>query len=225
MSALAAHPLSRLLLDAAAGRHLPADGGWTRVPPWREGLEAVLALTGHAVLAVADDVDDAALARLDPDGFGGAHHPRVLLALAGEDGWVDSLDLVLHARGAGGDHGLVPRPDLAGHPRVQHARDVREDVRVLGRPDGGSDSVVTLARGLGGLPEVSVELDPRERGAGRGTALFAAARAAAGEGADLLASVAPGNVASLRAALRAGFVPLASVQLLRPSSPRTARRA
>jgi hypothetical protein len=215
------HPVAALLLDAASGRHLPADGAWTRVPPWRVGVEAVLAFTGHAVLAVGDDVDDAALEQLEPDGFGGAHHPRVLLALAGDGGWVDSLDLVLHARGTGDDPGLVPRPDLDAHPRVRHARDVRDDVRVLGRP--GGSSLVTLARGLGGLPEASVELDPRERGRGGGAALFASARAAAGEGAHLLASVAPGNVASLRAALRAGFAPVASVQLLRPSSRRTAR--
>lgn len=218
------HPVARLLRDAAAGRHLSADGAWTRVRPWRDGVEAVLAFTGHAVLAVGDDVDDTVLAGLAPDGFGGAHHPRVLLALAGEDGWVDSLDVVLHARGTGGGTDLVPRPDLADHPRARHARDVRDDVRVLGRPGGGSSSLVTLARGLGGLTEVSIELDPRERGSGLGTALFAAARAAAPDGEDVLASVAPGNTASLRAALRAGFVPLGSVQLLRPSSRRGARR-
>lgn len=217
------HPLARVLRDAAAGRHLPVDGGWTRVPPWRDGIEAVLAFTGHAVLAVGDDVDDEGLAALGPDGFGGAHHPRVLLALAGEDGWVDSLDVVLHARGTGGGADLVPRPDLADHPRARHAREVRDDVRVLGRPGGGS-SLVTLARGLGGLAEVSLELDPHERGSGRGAALFASARALAEDGEDVLASVAPGNAASLRAALRAGFVPLGSVQLLRPSSRRGARR-
>ncbi|GAB4070544.1 hypothetical protein GCM10028777_36030 [Angustibacter speluncae] len=220
---MSAHPLAQVLRDAAAGHHLPADGGWTRVPPWRDGVEAVLAFTGHAVLAVADDVDDAVLDGLAPDGFGGAHHPRVLLALAGEDGWVDSLDVVLHARGTGGGADLVPRPDLVDHPRARHAREVRDDVRVLGRPEGGS-SLVTLARGLGGLTEVSVELDPGERGSGRGTSLFVAARAAALAGEDVLASVAPGNTASLRAALRAGFVPLGSVQLLRPSSRRGARR-
>lgn len=218
-----AHPVAILLQDAAARRHPPADGGWTRVPPWRGGVEAVLAFTGHAVLAVGADVDDDALARLAPDGFGGAHHPRVLLALAGDDGWVDSLDVVLHARGTGGRSDLVPRPDLAEHPRARHAREVRSDVQVLGRPGGGT-SLVTLARGLGGLTEVSVELDPHERGRDRGMALFTAARAAAADGEDVVASVAPGNTASLRAALRAGFVPLGSVQLLRPSSHRTARR-
>lgn len=217
------HPLARVLRDAAAGRYLPVDGGWTRVPPWRDGIEAVLAFTGHAVLAVGDDVDDARLAALAPDGFGGAHHPRVLLALAGADGWVDSLDVVLHARGTAGGTDLVPRPDLVDHPRARHAREVRDGVRVLGRPGGGS-SLVTLARGLGGLPEVSLELDPHERGSGRGAGLFTAARGLAGDGEDVLASVAPGNAASLRAALRAGFVPLGSVQLLRPSSRRGARR-
>ena len=173
----------------------------------------MLAFTGHAVLAVGDDVSDELLAGLDPDGLGGAHHPRVLTALAGPGGWVDSLDAVLVARGTGGPGLLVPRPDLADHPRARHAVEVRDDVQVLGLPSCGA--VVLVSRGLGGLPEVSLEVEPAERGAGLGARLFRAALATVEEGEVVVASVAPGNAASLRAALAAGFVPVGSVQLYR----------
>ena len=67
-----------------------------------------------------------------------------------------------------------------------------------------------------GLTELSVELEPSARGQGRGVALVRAAVAAAPEGL-VLAAVAPGNAASLRAFLAAGFTVLGSTQLLRPA--------
>ncbi len=214
------HPLAELLTAAADGRPPRPDGGWRRVAPWRPGVEAVLAFTGHAVLAVGDDVSDLELDRLGVDGVGGAHHPRVLLALAGRDGWVDSLDLVLARRpdpaSGGAIAALVDRPDLAEHPRVRWAGAVRDDVRVLGYPDPAARSVATLSRGIGGLAELSVELEQAVRGHGRGSAFVRAALAAAPPDQLVLAAVAPGHVASLRAFLRAGFEPVASVQLLRP---------
>ena len=42
------HPIAALIVDAATGRFIAADGGWHRVPPWRPGLEAVVGFTGHA---------------------------------------------------------------------------------------------------------------------------------------------------------------------------------
>jgi hypothetical protein len=209
------HPLGRLLTDALGGRFPPCDGGWHRVPPWRAGVEAVCAFTGHAVLAVGADVTDARLTGLGVDGFGGAHHPRVLLELAGPSGWIDSLDAVL-VRAGGGEQELVDRPDLADHPRVAFARAVREDVRVLGSRDSADESVATLSRGIAGLSEISVELDDRQRGRGGGAAYVRAAAAAAPAGEPVVAAVAPGNAASLRAFLGAGFVVVGSVQLLRP---------
>jgi len=206
------HPVGRLLVDAAAGSFPAPDGGWHRVPPWRDGVEAVLAFTGHAVLAVGDDVDDGTLAALAPDGFGGAHHPRVVTTLAGA-GWVDALDAVLVARGRGGPSSLVERPDLSEHPRAVHARRLRDDVRVLGDADGRG--FVTLATGLGGLTEVSVEAWRPGRRHGR--ALIGAALAEVPADEVVCAGVAPGNAASLRAFLAAGFVPVASVQLYRPA--------
>jgi GNAT superfamily N-acetyltransferase len=218
-----AHPLAELLGAAADGRPPQPDGGWQRVPPWRPGVEAVLAFTGHAVLAVADDVSDRELDELGVDGIGGAHHPRVLLALAGREGWVDSLDLVLAARRRPcadrppeAPAPLVDRPDLTAHPRVRWAGAVRDDVRVLGYAEPGTRSVATLSRGIGGLTELSLELEEAVRGRGLGAAFVHAALAAAPPGELVLAAVAPGNVASLRAFLTAGFAPVASVQLLRP---------
>jgi uncharacterized Zn-finger protein len=177
----------------------------------------VLAFTGHAVLAVAADVSDDRLSTLGVDGYGGAHHPRVLLDLAGPDGWVDSLDALLGRRSPGGPTDLVERPDLMDHPRVRFARAIRDDVRVYGRPNGGSATLATLSRGIGGLLEVSAELDEHERGRGAGANLVDQVVAAVPPGEMVLAAVAPGNTASLRAFLRAGFSPLGSVQMLRPA--------
>ena len=206
------HPVGTLLLAAASGRPPAPDGVWHRVPPWRPGLGAVLAFTGHAVLALDDDLADERLDALGVDGVGGAHAPAVVLALAG-DGWIDALDVVLGARATGGGGGvLVARPDLADHPRARRASELRDDVEVLGLAEGDG-LVVAIGRGLGGLVEVSVEVAPQRRGRGLATAALRAVLAAQPAGELVLVAVAPGNVASLRAALRAGFAPLASVQL------------
>jgi hypothetical protein len=58
------HRLAGLITAAAAGRHPAADGSWRRVPPWRPGVEAIVAFTGHAVLAVAPDIPDRQLVSL-----------------------------------------------------------------------------------------------------------------------------------------------------------------
>lgn len=55
-------------------------------PPLAGGLEAVVCLTGHAVLATG--LAEADVAALAPDGFGAALHPAVLLRLAGTHGVV-----------------------------------------------------------------------------------------------------------------------------------------
>lgn len=206
------HPVAELLAAAAARRFPVADGGWHRVPPWREGVEAVLAFTGHAVLAVGPAVPDAVLAAAD--GYGGAHHPRLLLDLAGPNGWIDSLDAVLVLPPGERGEPLVARPDLAEHDRVRFAEAVRTDVRVLGRA-AGSD-VATLSRGIGGLPEISVELAPDHRGRGEAATFVRAAAASAPADEVVVAAVAPGNAASLRAFLAAGFAVVGSVQLIRP---------
>ncbi len=206
------HPLAAALTAAAAGHFPPVDGGWERVDSWRPDVEAVVAFTGHAYLAVAPERDlDATLGSLPVDGFGGAHHPRVAVALAGPGGWIDSLDAVLVRHGRGGPPALVERPDLAEDPRAVFARGVRDGVRCVGRPTGGE--LVTMGRGLGGLTELGVQADdPGVDGAQ--LILDALTLVPANE--VVVAAVAPGNARALRSFLRAGFQPVASVQLIKP---------
>jgi hypothetical protein len=211
------HPLAELIIAAADGRFPAADGGWQRVPPWRPGLEAVVGFTGHAVFAVAPDITDAQLAGLGANGFGGAHDPRLIVALAGETGWIDSLDVLLVARGDGSrtGTGLVDRPDLGAHPRVDFAGRVRDAPRILGYPDPARSSVAIVSTGLAGLTELSFELEPARRGVGEAVTLIRDALRTVTPGEPVVAAVAPGNAASLRAVLSAGFTPLGSLQLFR----------
>jgi hypothetical protein len=217
------HPLGRLLTDAAAGRFLAPDGGWRRVPPWHPAIEGIVCFTGHAVFAVRADITDERLAGLGADGFGGASHPRLVSALAGSAPHLQSLDVLLVSRGTGPSGapdapggpgaGLVDRPDLGMHPRARHAAVVRERSRVLGYAEPGRRAVVIISAGVGGLAELSYELEPDRRGHGEAAGLLRAALACVPAGEPVLAAVAPGNAASLRALLAAGFTPLGSVQL------------
>lgn len=212
------HPLAQLLTAAAAGQFPDPDGGWRRVPPWRPGLEAIISFTGHSVFAVRPDIPGERLDSLGADGFGGANDPRLISALAGPDGWIDCLDLLLAGRGTGRPETpprLVVRPDLAGHPRARFAAGVRDQARVLGYPDPARSALVTLSRGLAGLTELSFELEPARRGQRAGPDLISAALTAVPAGELTVAAAAPGNAASVRALLAAGFVPLGSVQLFR----------
>jgi L-amino acid N-acyltransferase YncA len=88
---------------------------------------------------------------------------------------------------------------------------------VLGRADRASRSVATVARGIAGLLEMSVELDDRERGRGGGAAFVRSALGMVEVDVPVVAAIAPGNAASLRAFQAAGFQVLGSVQMLRPA--------
>jgi hypothetical protein len=209
----AVHPIAEVLSKAAGGDFPTVDGAWQRVEPWRPGVEGVVAFTGHAYLAVDDDVSDGTLDSLSPDGFGGASNPRLVSRLAGT-GWIDALDLILVARGAGGEPALVPRSDLRNHPRAQHATSVRSDVTTFGYAAPDDHTLVTLSTGLGGLPEVGLETDPSKDHVG--TDVVRDALTLIDEGDVVVAACAPGNARALRAFLAAGFEPVASVQLWRP---------
>ena len=216
------HPLAVLIAAAAAGRFPAADGGWQRVPPWHPDLEAVLAFTGHAVFAVRPDITGRLLDSLGADGFGGAHDPRLIAALAGSAGWIDSLDLLLAARGTGGPGGppaLVDRPDLVGHPRAELAASLREQPRILGYQDPRRSALAVVSWGIAGLPELSFELEPGHRGTGGGARLIGDALSTVPAGQLTVAAAAPGNAASVRSLLAAGFTPLGSLQLFRRAGP------
>lgn len=203
------HPLLTLLLAAAEGCFPPVDGTVEFLPPLRSGRSVVISFTGHAVLATSLTRQDLAPERLD--GYGGALQPAVLMRLAGADGQVGVLDITLVARGRGGDR--LPHLDgLDDHPRVQHARALREQVRVHGDERG----LITLAHGLAGRTELSIETAPALHGSGAGRTLLNDALTLIPAGAPVFAAVSPGNTRSLRAFLASGFTPVASEILIDP---------
>lgn len=198
------HSLLELFLEAADGRFPPSDGEVTVVPRPAASQRAVVAFTGHAVIAA--DVDEAEARVLGADGFGGALHPRVLAWLAGDGGMIGVNDVTLVGRGRGGSPALAVRDDLNDHYRVRHARALRGDVRVLGDERG----MVTLGQGLAGRLELSVETRAELHGRGAGRALIAEALTGIPTGERVFAAVSPGNARSLRAFLAVGFVPIGS---------------
>ena len=206
------HPLLKAMLEAAEGRFPPADGGVSVVPPYDPRLRAVISFTGHSV--IAGDVDAAEAAAHGADGFGGAMKPAALTWLAGPDGHVGDIDATLVGRGRGGGSGLTERPDLMGHPRVAYALSQRREVRVFGDDRG----LTTLAKGIAGRLEISVEAAEAGRGAGRG--LVEAALGEVAAGAPVFAGVSPGNARSLRMFLALGFTPICAEAVIRLATGR-----
>jgi hypothetical protein len=214
------HPLLDALLAAATGAFPAVDGGVTHLPPLEDGLEAIVSFTGHSFMASRLTASD--LADLEPDGFGSVLHPSVLLRMAGERGdiAVGVVDVTLVAPGTGdaaAEDGpttgrMQERTDLDDHPRVRHARSLRSDVEVFGDESG----LVTIARGLAGRREMSIELFDTSSSRGEGRRLIESALAMVGVGEPVFAGVSPGNARSLRAFLACGFTPIGSEVIIKP---------
>jgi hypothetical protein len=156
------HPIRPVLAAAARGEFPDPDGTVEIVPPWRPGVEGVVALTGRAYVATelpADQVLDCGI-----DGFGSALDPGFVSWLAGPGGWLDCLDVLVTALGTGAG-GPPRRDDLSGHRRARHARQVRGEVAVHADERG----LVTVGAGIGGLAEIGIEVAEamRNRGVGR----------------------------------------------------------
>jgi len=115
-------------------------------------------------------------------------------------------DAVFVALSARAPTDLVDPVDAADHPRVQRALRYRRDVRAYATADGAG--VVVLGRGITGRWEIAFEVDDHAQGAGLGRALAASGVQLLPEGTPVWAQVAPGNAASLRAVIAAGFVPV-----------------
>lgn len=204
------HPVLTALLAAAGGEFPPVDGQAVLVPPLPGGLEAVVSFTGHALMAT--QLTPADVSDLQLDGFGAALQPAVLLRMAGPRGVVGVIDGTLVGRGLGGGN-LPARADLDDHPRVRHALSLRQHVRVHGDERG----LVTLAEGVAGRLELSVEADPSwNGGAGAGKELVLEALRLVPAMEPVFAAVSPGNARSLRVFLALGFQPLGSEVLICP---------
>jgi GNAT superfamily N-acetyltransferase len=225
--AYAQDKLAQLLGRAAAGKFPPADGSVTVLPQPAERDAGVLAFTAHAVV-FADADPGWIAAQLAPDDLAAPLSASFLHALGIRLGrGSHSVDMLTCAEPLDGppDPALglteLAAPALhaeAAHPRVTRALQYRDEVRVW-HTDGG---FVTLGRGLAGRIEVSVEVEPVNRGAGLGRRLATAARHLVPDGAVLWAQIAPGNAASVRAFLAAGYRPIAAEALLAPPASRAA---
>ena len=201
------------ILRAVENGVFPAsDLGVTVVPAPSDRESCVLAFTGHIVIAA--DVDPAWIAdQLTPGDLSAPLNPHFLSALEARTGRrVNAIDLMLIAA-------ATAAPDEVGlmevtqreHPRVRRALRYRDDVRVYADPDG---RLVVIGRGLAGRQECAVEVPEQYRNAGAGRRLAAAARSLVPQGTHVWAQVTPGNAASLRAFLAAGFRPIGSEALL-----------
>lgn len=201
------------ILRAVENGVFPAsDLSATVVPAPSDRYSCVLAFTGHIVIAA--DVDPAWIAdQLPPGDLSAPLNPPFLSTLEAKTGRrVNAIDLMLlaPATAAPDQVGLKEVTDRE-HPRVRRALRYRDDVRVYADPDGG---LVLIGRGLAGRQECAVEVPEQYRNVGAGRRLAAAARSLVPPGTHLWAQVTPGNAASLRAFLAAGFRPVGSEALL-----------
>jgi GNAT superfamily N-acetyltransferase len=207
---MTAEPVAALLSDVAAGRFPPPDGGVTILPQPSARDAGVLDFTAHAVIVT--DADPAWVrAQLPEDDLGAPLSPGFLHALATRTGrQAHSVDMVCVACPRPGPPAIPLSPADRSHPRVQRALTYRDDV-MSWQADGG---VVLLGRGVAGRWEVALEVDPGRRGQGLGRELAAAARHLVPADAPLWAQISPGNAASVRAFLAAGYQPVGSEALL-----------
>lgn len=182
----------------------------------------VLGFTGHIVIA-ADVSPDWLAAALPPGDPGAAFNPPFLRSLELHlNRRVNNIDVLTLAQPRPGAPDLPLRqsdlPDLPArqmrdeqtHPRVRRAMRYRRDLTVWAA-DGG---VLVIGRGLAGRWEAAIEVDPAHRGKGLGRALAVAARHLVPEDRPIWAQIAPGNAASLRAFLAAGYLPVGQEALL-----------
>ncbi|MQA80439.1 MAG: GNAT family N-acetyltransferase [Streptosporangiales bacterium] len=212
---MTASDLPRIIADVERGRFPAADGSVSVVAPVNARDAGVLAFTAHAM--VVADVDAGWVAeQLRTVDLSAPLGPSFVLALATRIGRrIGSTDAVLLAEPLPyAETSLVElgldEIETSDHPRLRRALRHRDGVWMW----TGGGAVLAIGRGVGGRYEVNVELDPAARGRGLARALVHAARALVPDGRSLWAQVAPGNAASMRTFLDAGYRPVGAEVLL-----------
>lgn len=214
------HSVASLLGEIAAGRFPEPDGSVTILPQPSPRYGGVFAFTAHSV--VFADADPAWIrGQLPPGDLSAPMLPPFLQVLADQTRRrVSSHDLLCVAAPLAGPPPLKLSPDSvmadSCHPRVTRAMRYRTDVRAWQAAGG----VVLVGRGVAGRWEAAIEVDPGCQGRGLGRELAAAARHLVPGGAPVWAQIAPGNAASVRAFLAAGFTPVGAEALLLPAASR-----
>lgn len=209
--------LAAILRAVERGVFPPPDLGVSIVPPPSGRESCVISFTGHIVIAA--DVDPAWVAeRVPPGDLCAPTNPPFLSDLEEFTGRrVSALDAMLlapaltdPAERAAATAGLTELTDL-DHPRVDRAWRYRDEVRVYVDAHGG---LVLTGRGLAERLECAIEVPPDARLQGHGRRLARAARALIPPTASIWAQITPGNAASLRTFLAAGYKPIGSEALL-----------
>jgi hypothetical protein len=171
----------------------------------------VVAFTAHHVVAADLDPEEVR-ARLDPQDVGAPMAAGFLAWLAERLGTsAGMLDLVMLAPAPSPGEALpmlVEREGMVGHPRLERSRRYRTDLRCYS--DRQDRALVVIGRGLAERWEMAIEIGSEYRGRGMGTELARAAARLVPKGEPLFAQVTPGNVASIRAFLAAGYRPICS---------------
>ena len=207
------HPLAVLLDGAAHGRFPEPDGEVHVLPPLPGALDALVAFTGTFALTgtmTQSEVD----ARVPRGEFTIPTSAEFVQWVAGRlPARPASQDIVFAAVSPGADatDELEATAELmevaeSSHPRVERATRYRSDVRVYETAD--RRGVVVLGRGITRRWEVAYEVDADARNVGLGRALAASALRLLPKGTPVWAQVAPGNTASVRAMIGAGFKPV-----------------
>jgi GNAT superfamily N-acetyltransferase len=217
----ARHPLSTLFQDAVLGRFPPSDGTVRVLPAPPGRSDAVVAFSEHNLIAA--DLDEQEVLEHLPSTDPGAPMSAEFLAwLAGRlRTQAGMLDLVMAAPAPDPSEDLpelILRPDLLDHPRLARSRMYRADLRCFS--DREDRALVVVGRGLAEREEMGIEVKPEFRGKGLGRVLARATPRVATDGEPLFAQISPGNVASVRAFLSAGYRPIcAEVVFLRREAP------
>ena len=205
------HELRRLFEGVARGVFPEADGVVEFVDQPGPRDCGVIAFTAHSV--VFADVDREWMRGLLPVGdLSAPLNPPFLRALEERTGRrVNNLDLLTVAGALDGPP-TMPLAEITDidHPRVRRALRHRDGVRVW-RTDGG---IMLLGQGVAGRWEIAVEVEDAYRGRGLGRRLARAGRHLVGAGQAVWAQIAPGNAASVRAFLSAGFLPVGAEAML-----------
>lgn len=216
----AEHRLTEVLAGMAAGAPPPSDGRVDVLPslgPTHD--DVVLATDGHLVITTdlpAKEVHD----RFRPSAYTEWCHPAALLWLCSRTGRTPGTSDVLFVGSRLDGPPPVELTASAGdHPRLVESRLRRHEQHQWTTRDGSG--MCSVARGGVGRWELAYEVEPRARRRGLGTGLAQAARHLVPAGEMLWAQTVPGNVASVRALLAAGFVPVGGETLLLapPSAP------
>ncbi len=219
-----AHPLAAAFEAAFRGSFPVVDGIVDVLPKLTGTADALIGFTGHWMLAA--DVDKAVVAQqLVPGDFSipmsGAFVHWLAETLGTTSGPQDAL-FVATATGVPDDNDAtileLERVQDLDHPRVRRAMRYREDVRVYSTEHG--DGVVVLGRGVTRRWEVAFEAADGSQHAGLGRKLARAALTLLPEGTAIWAQVSPGNAASMRTVIAAGYRPIGA-EILFPKRARS----